>query len=192
MPDFVIDGPADAERTFAFAHGAGAPMNVPFMNTVARGLAAEGIRVVRFEFPYMAARRKVPDRQPILLESWREVIRELGNREHLFIGGKSLGGRMATMVADEMGVRGVVCFGYPFHPPGRPEKVRTEHLRAMKSPLLILQGTRDPFGSPEEVASYPLSSRVRVEWIPDGDHLLKPHLDRAVAFAVAFILLHHS
>jgi predicted alpha/beta-hydrolase family hydrolase len=199
---FLIDGPEDAAITYAFAHGAGGAMDTPFMTTVARALGTGGIRVVRFEFPYMAARRTggkrgAPDRQPVLLATWRDVVEKLGNRERLFIGGKSMGGRMATMVADELGVRGLVCFGYPFHPPGQPAKVRTAHLETLATPMLVLQGERDPFGNREDVATYPLSPSIQVEWLPDGDHSLKPrasagvtekeNLSRAVATAEAFM-----
>ena len=175
---FLSDGPAGAP-VFLFAHGAGAPMDTPWMNRVARGIASHAIRVVRFEFPYMAARREgkkkgAPDRQPVLLDTWREVIREHGGGAHVAIGGKSMGGRMATMIADEMQVRGVVCFGYPFHPPGKPEQLRTAHLETMRTPALFVQGTRDEFGSKEEVANYRLSKTIRFEWIPDGNHSFKP------------------
>jgi len=104
---------------FLFAHGAGGGMNAPFMTAVARGLEARGIRVVRFDFPYMAAGRRVPDREPVLLQAWRDVVAEHGGGEAVAIGGKSLGGRMASMVADELRVRALVCFGYPFHPERR-------------------------------------------------------------------------
>jgi len=178
VPDFLFDGPDDAALTVALAHGAGAPMDSPFMDTVAQGLAAEGLRVARFEFPYMAKRRadgkkRGPDRQPVLLETWRAAVAALG-AERLAIGGKSMGGRMASLVADETRVRGLACLGYPFHPPGKPEKMRTEHLKELHTPALILQGTRDPFGGPEEVSGYGLSKAIAVRWIEDGDHDLKP------------------
>jgi predicted alpha/beta-hydrolase family hydrolase len=190
---FLIDGPESAKRTFLFAHGAGAPMDHPFMNDVARIIAEHGIRVVRFEFPYMAARRttgkkRAPDREAVLLETWREAVRELGVKK-LAIGGKSMGGRMATMIADELKVRAVVCFGYPFHPPGQPQKLRTAHLASMQTPTLILQGERDPFGTPGEVAAYQLSEAIRVEWFAGGDHSLKPkaNVERAAAMAAEFV-----
>jgi predicted alpha/beta-hydrolase family hydrolase len=170
----LIDGPPDAARTFAFAHGAGGPMVSPFMTAVARGLAERGIRVVRFEFPYMAARRRAPDREPVLLQAWRDVVAELGGGARVAIGGKSLGGRIASMVADELRVRALVCFGYPFHPPGQPEKLRTKHLAALRTPALILQGERDPFGTPADVARYELSPSIEIAWLPDGDHSFKP------------------
>jgi predicted alpha/beta-hydrolase family hydrolase len=190
---FLIDGPENAKRTFLFAHGAGAPMDHPFMNDVARLMAERGIRVVRFEFPYMAARRttgkkRAPDREPVLLETWREAARELDLRK-LAIGGKSMGGRMATMIADELKVRAVVCFGYPFHPPGQPQKLRTAHLATLHTPTLILQGERDAFGKPDEVSSYRLSRAIRVEWFAGGDHSLKPkaNVERAAAMAAEFV-----
>ena len=176
----LFDGPSTSKLTFAFAHGAGAPMDVPFMNTIARGIAEHGIRVARFEFPYMAARRTskkkrgAPDRQPVLLDTYRQVIEELGGGERVAIGGKSMGGRMATMVADEMNVRGVVVFGYPFHPPGKPQQLRTAHLETLRTPALIVQGTRDEFGTQDEVGEYTLSPSIRFEWIRDGNHSLKP------------------
>src|SRR2546428_12449758 len=121
---FLVTGPDNAP-VLILAHGAGGAMDTPWMNDVARGLGAEGVRVIRFEFPYMAARREgkksgAPDREAVLLESWRNVVHQTGS--NVFIGGKSMGGRMASMVADELSVRGLVCLGYPFHPPGAPEK----------------------------------------------------------------------
>ena len=178
MPDWLTVGPADASWTLALAHGAGAGMHAPFMSAFAEGLAARGLRVVRFEFPYMARRRRggrggPPDREPVLRESWSEVITELGP-ERLVIGGKSMGGRIASLVADQARVAGLVCLGYPFHPTGRPEQLRTAHLRDLKTPALIVQGERDPFGTREEVARYDFSQSIRVHWLPDGDHSFKP------------------
>ncbi|MEQ8318942.1 MAG: dienelactone hydrolase family protein [Rhodospirillales bacterium] len=178
MPDYIIDGPRKAPLTLALAHGAGAPMDSDWMNMVAAAVAEKGFRVVRFEFPYMAERRvtgkkKPPNPARILEATWMEVIADLGT-DNLVIGGKSMGGRMASMVCDAAGVRGVVCMGYPFHPPGRPEKLRTEHLATLKTPTLICQGERDPFGTRDEVPGYTLSKRIKVHWSPDGDHGLKP------------------
>jgi predicted alpha/beta-hydrolase family hydrolase len=178
-PSFLTSGSENASLTLVLAHGAGAAMDSPFMDIIAEGVARAGVRVVRFEFPYMRARRECgkrrpPDREPVLLQSCRDVIENLGGGDNLVIGGKSLGGRIASMVADEAGVRGLVCLGYPFHPPGNPERVRTEHLKTMDTPTLIIQGARDPFGPREEIAKYKLSSRIHIEWIADGDHSLKP------------------
>jgi predicted alpha/beta-hydrolase family hydrolase len=179
VTDLLIDGPHDAAVTYAFAHGAGAPADSDFMTLVAQGLGHAGLRVVRFEFPYMARRRaegtrRPPDRQPVLLETWRNVIAELGNPDRLIIGGKSMGGRMASLVADETGVAGLVAFGFPFHAPGKPPGTRIEHLSSLKTPSLFIQGTRDALGSRDDVADYDLSPAVTMHWIEDGDHNLKP------------------
>jgi predicted alpha/beta-hydrolase family hydrolase len=157
-------------------------MDSPFMGAIAGGLAERGWRVLRFPFPYMArqqltGRKSAPDALPKLLESFRAVVTEAGGRGPLIIGGKSLGGRVASLLVDDLalqGVRGCLCLGYPFHPPGRPTQLRTDHLASLASPTLILQGERDPFGRREEVTGYALSPRVQVEWIPAGDHSFKP------------------
>src|SRR5712671_7978882 len=177
--DLLIDGPKNATATVVLAHGAGATMDSPFMNTIAEGLAKTDIRVVRFEFPYMRARREsgrrgAPDREAVLLDAWREMASRLGGGGRLVIGGKSMGGRIASMVADEVGVAGLICLGYPFHPPGAPARLRTAHLENLRTPALIVQGTRDSFGRPDEVADYKLSKKIRIVWIEAGDHSLKP------------------
>jgi predicted alpha/beta-hydrolase family hydrolase len=176
--EFLLDGPGDASWTIALAHGAGAAMDTPFMQSFAEGLAGRKLRVARFEFPYMAQRRttgksRPPDREPVLLETWRQVIETLGTKR-LVIGGKSMGGRMASMIADEANVAGLVCLGYPFHPAGDPKRLRIEHLKAIVTPTLIVQGTRDSFGSHDEVESYELSSAIKLHWLTDGDHSFKP------------------
>lgn len=174
---FLTDGPPTAARTLILAHGAGGAMDTPWMTNMARAIAAKHIRVLRFEFPYMAARREgkksgAPDREPVLLEAWRKVVAESGS--DVFIGGKSMGGRIASLVADEAKVRGLVCLGYPFHPPGQLAKLRTKHLADLATPTLIVQGTRDTFGTREEVAGYALSPAIRIHWIEGGDHSWKP------------------
>lgn len=179
MVPLLVEGRAE-NPTVAFAHGAGAPMDHPWMTTMAGHLVDAGFRVVRFEFPYMHKRRGPegkrpgPDKTEVLLDTWREVVKELGGGAHLAIGGKSMGGRMASMVADELSVRSLFCLGYPFHPPGQPTRLRTEHLATLRTPTLILQGTRDPMGNRDEVAGYTLSPTLRVHWVEDGDHSLKP------------------
>ena len=179
----LIDGPAAAPASLLLAHGAGAPMDSPFMQVFAADLAQRGWRVIRFEFPYMArsrqsGRRHGPDRQPVLLESWRQQVQRVSREGPLFIGGKSMGGRMASLVLDELadssGVLGCLCLGYPFHPPGKPEALRTEHLLALRAPCLIVQGERDSFGRREEVERYGLPAAIQLAWIPDGDHSFKP------------------
>lgn len=177
--ELLIDGPAEAARTLVLAHGAGAPMDSPFMATIARGLAGRELRVVRFEFPYMrrrgaGARGGPPDPTPVLLERWRAVIAALGGGAGLVIGGKSLGGRMASMLADETAVAGLVCLGYPFHPPGHSARARVAHLAELRTPTLIVQGTRDVLGLPEEIDGYRLSPRIRIVYLADGDHSFKP------------------
>lgn len=157
-------------------------MDSPAMTAVAQALAAEALRVVRFEFAYMAARRegkrRPPPRAETLIPEYRDAVAALAPRPRLVIGGKSMGGRVASMVADELHaagkVAGLVCVGYPFHPPGKAEQTRTRHLASLQTPALFFQGTRDPFGGPEEVAGYALAPRTKVHWLEDGDHDLKP------------------
>ena len=187
---YLYDGPETSPHVFLFAHGAGAPMTHPFMTAVAKGMGERGVRVVRFNFPYMEAKKKVPDRQPVLLDAWRRAIEEHGGGARVAIGGKSMGGRMASMVADEMNVRALICFGYPFHPPGRPDKLRTAHLEHLRTPSLIVQGTRDTFGTRDEVPSYTLAPSIEVRWIEGGDHSLKGGLDRAIEWAALFTFEH--
>jgi predicted alpha/beta-hydrolase family hydrolase len=200
----LFDGPSQGP-TLALAHGAGAPMDSPFLAAMAAGLAERGVRVARFEFPYMEARRegggrKAPDREPELRRCWLAAIAELGGGRRLWIGGKSMGGRIASMIADEAGVRGLVCLGYPFRPPGAaPAAVvkRTAHLRDLRTPTLIVQGTRDSFGGPAEVAGYTLAAGINIHWIEDGDHSLAPrkssgrtgaqNLAEAVGAVAAFV-----
>lgn len=180
-------------------------MDSAFLNVMARGVASAGFRVARFEFPYMRARReegkkRPPDRGPVLAESWRKAIRALTEENGpgaLVIGGKSLGGRIASMVADEEGVAGLVCLGYPFHPPGQPEKLRVAHLAKLETRALIVQGERDTFGTREEVARYHLSKKIRILFLEDGDHSFKPrvssgrtekdNLSEAIAHVTAFL-----
>jgi predicted alpha/beta-hydrolase family hydrolase len=199
--NFLFDGP-EGGPLVALAHGAGGPMDSPFLNAAARGLGERGLRVARFEFPYMRARRAggprgAPDREPVLRQAWLDAIEALGGGSRVVIGGKSLGGRIASLVADEAGARGLLCFGYPFHPPGQPERLRTRHLKELSTPALILQGTRDPFGTPQDAATYGLSAAIRVQSVEDGDHSFKPrarsgrtleqNLEEAIAAAAAFV-----
>lgn len=176
--DLLLNGPTSADTVIILAHGAGAAMDTPFMDHFAKGLAKHKYRVARFEFPYMARRRTEdkrpgPDRPPVLRETWLTAI-ELFAGKRIVIGGKSMGGRIASLVADEAEVDGLVCLGYPFHPVGKPEKLRTEHLADIATPTLIVQGTRDTFGKPEEVETYDLGEQVEVHWLEDGDHSFKP------------------
>lgn len=177
--DFMENGTAGDLPTLILAHGAGAPMDSPFMQEFAEMGAEAGLHVLRFEFPYMEQRRRdgsrrPPDRQPRLLDCWREVIAEVGNPGNLVIGGKSMGGRMASMIADEMGVKGLVCLGYPFYAPGKADRPRIDHLRGLATPTLILQGERDAMGNHETVPQYDLSDAITISWLADGDHGFKP------------------
>ena len=178
QPSFFLNGKKSAALTVALAHGSGAPMDTPFMEAFAEGLAVRNWCVLRFEFAYMAERRsggkkRPPAPQGKLLDEWRAVVASL-DPSKLVVGGKSLGGRMASLIADECNVAGLVCLGYPFHPPGRPDKLRTAHLADLSTPTLIVQGTRDPFGTREEIGEFDLSSHIAFHWAEDGDHGLKP------------------
>ena len=182
MTDFLFDGPAKAGVTVLLAHGAGAPMDSAALSAAAKALAAEGLRVARFEFGYMAARRTGERRPPPKAESvmpeYIAAIDALKAKGKLIIGGKSMGGRVASMIADEMHaakrIAGLVCLGYPFHPMGKPTQLRTKHLETMKCPALIVQGTRDIMGTRDEVTGYKLSKSIEILWLEDGDHDLKP------------------
>ena len=195
------DGPSSSPLTVVLTHGAGAPMDSAFMNHIAAGIAAH-VAVVRFEFPYMHRRRTTgkkggPGNAMRLLPFYQELIVQIGGPGRLIIGGKSMGGRIASMIADECGVAGLICLGYPFHPAGKPDRLRTEHLAGLTTPTLILQGERDALGRREEVAGYTLSPAIALSWLPDGDHSFIPrkssghtaeeNLDRAVARMVEFV-----
>lgn len=185
-------GPAGAARTILLAHGAGAPMDSPFLNALAEALARRDVAVARFEFPYMARRRvdgrkRPPDRMPVLLESLEAAAAAARTRAEgaFYLAGKSMGGRVASMAADGLGAAGCAAFGYPFHPPGKPDKPRTAHLTAMATPFLIVQGERDPFGKPEEVAGYALGPAVRLHWVAQADHDLKPRKSAGLSHEAA-------
>lgn len=171
----------DTSPTLILAHGAGAPMDSEFMTDMAARLAVRGINVMRFEFPYMAQRRldgrkRPPNPQAQLLDCWRQVYAQV--RPHvagcLAVGGKSMGGRMASLVADELGADALVCLGYPFYAVGKPEKPRVAHLAALKTPTLIVQGERDALGNREVVEGYELSDAITLHWLATGNHDLKP------------------
>ncbi len=158
-------------------------MDSEFMNAIAQGLGQEGIRVIRFEFPYMAGRRtggpkKPPPKAETMMGHFADLVAATPASGRVFIGGKSMGGRIASLIADGLfdadALHGLICLGYPFHPPGRPEKLRTAHLETLRTPALVCQGERDPFGAREEVAAYGLSDRISIEWLADGNHDLSP------------------
>lgn len=159
------------------AHGAGAGMDSDFMVAMAQGLCAQGIAVVRFEFPYMAQRReggsrRPPDKMPVLEETFSALLQQFGPR--CVAAGKSMGGRVASHLLARQECLAAMSLGYPFHPPGKADQVRMAHWPQILRPWLIVQGSRDPFGTQEEVSSYALPPSARVRWLADGDHDFKP------------------
>lgn len=181
---WVITGLEASRARFVCAHGAGAGMHTAFLEAIARLLAERGIATLRFEFAYMAARRGGGSRRPPppradrLADEFSAAVAAAPGRAPLLIGGKSMGGRVASMVADKLytqgSVSGLVCLGYPFHPPNRPTQLRTAHLEKLTCPTLIVQGERDPFGTRTEVEAMSLSSAICFHWAGDGDHDLGP------------------
>jgi predicted alpha/beta-hydrolase family hydrolase len=198
----LISG-AKYSPTFIMAHGAGAPMDSDWMNSVAKGISSHHIRVVRFEFPYMQERRisgtkRPPNSKSILIQAWDQIIeRELAKGHQVYIGGKSMGGRIASMVADQHDVSGCIVLGFPFHAPGKAPGDRILHLAKLKTPSVIIQGTRDTMGSQQECSLYDLSKKIRFHWLEDGDHSFKPrkksgltqeeHIESAINAIVHFI-----
>ena len=187
MTEFLTTGPREAKVRLLLAHGAGAAMTSPFLETMTRLLNDRGVQVSRFEFDYMAGRRqggkrRPPPRAEMLIGEYMRAVEQLRGEgldgQRLFIGGKSMGGRVASLAADDLysagSIAGLICLGYPFHPPGKPENQRTSHLEKLACPTLIVQGERDPFGSKGEVTSYELSPAIRFAWASDGDHDLGP------------------
>jgi uncharacterized protein len=172
-----------AERAFAaiiVAHGAGAGQMSPFLVRAAAGLAERGITAATFDFPYITAGRSVPDRAPVLESAWRGAIdaarTQIGPLP-LFIGGKSMGGRIASHVASQGGsgdLAGLVFFGYPLHPPGKPDQRRDAHLPAIKAPMLFIQGSKDPFGTADEIRALVATLKhATLHEIAGGDHSFK-------------------
>ena len=190
---FLITGPDNPPATILLAHGAGAPMDSKSMTAASEALVGKGFRIARFEFAYMAARRtsdarKPPPKAETLIPEYMEAVKEVASSGPLIIGGKSMGGRVASIIADELydqgAICGLLCLGYPFHPPGKPQQLRTAHLKNLRTPTLICQGTRDEFGTREEVSTYPLSPAISVLWLEDGDHDLAPR-KKISGFSVA-------
>jgi predicted alpha/beta-hydrolase family hydrolase len=176
--EFIINGDAGCP-TLVLAHGAGAGMESDFMSYVATELAQKGLRVIRFNFLYMqqqllTGKRRPPDRAPKLLAHYSDVLDRLALSSPYVIGGKSMGGRMATVLATQRDVAGVVVFGYPFHALGKPEKVRVDHFPELSCPVLVCQGERDTMGNVNDVTQYRLAENMSIEWYVDGDHDLKP------------------
>ena len=204
----LVDEPAGEPRyALLLAHGAGAPMDHPFLERFARGFAGAGGRVLRFDYPYMAQRRRdgtrrPPDRAEKLLEAHRAALaalRERASGQPTFLAGKSMGGRIASHLALREDVAGLVLLGYPLHPPKQPERLRSEHFGDWRTPTLFVQGTRDALCEPalleRELAA--LAAPCEVHWIADGDHSFEVRrssgrtnaqaLDEAVEAAVTWV-----
>jgi predicted alpha/beta-hydrolase family hydrolase len=151
-------------------------MEHPFMRGFTRALNDDGVATLRFNFPYREAGRKFPDRPPAAIAAWRSALdaaRSRSGGEPVWAAGKSFGGRMASMaVAEGMDAKGLVYLGYPLHPPGKPEKLRDEHLYGLELPMLFLQGTRDTFATPDllEGVVARIGSGATLEWVEGGDH----------------------
>lgn len=201
----------DSGPLLLLAHGAGAPMDSRFMSALSTALVAAGVRVWRFEFSYMAGRRqgksrRPPPAAPVLLAEWHTAITSSEAGRLPFIGGKSLGGRMASQLVAQSatpGVQGCLCFGYPFYPPAKPDSWRTGHFPDLSVPTWIAQGERDTFGSRERVLAHlacGLADNPEIEWIPDGNHDFEPrkrsgatwkaNLELAATRAAAFMHRH--
>jgi len=184
------------------AHGAGAGQKSAWMVKAAKAIAEQGISCATFDFPYITAGRKVPDKAPVLETHWREVV-DAARRKFkdlpLVIGGKSMGGRIASHIASQGvdGIRGLIFFGYPLHPPGQPGKRRDTHLSQIREPMLFIQGSRDTFGNEEELKTLvPTLQRAELHVIPGGDHSFKvpggvkaqqPAFDEAVTTAAEWV-----
>jgi predicted alpha/beta-hydrolase family hydrolase len=194
-PALVYRADAGARAALVLAHGAGAGQHSAFVTGFARGIAARDVDVVTFDFPYMAARRRIPDRGPALEACYLAVVdaarAQLASaRAFLFVGGKSMGGRIATQVAaadPALPVAGLALLGYPLHPPGKPAQRRDAHLPDIRRPMLFVQGSRDAFGTPAELR--PILARLTpapaLRVVEGGDHSLKvPRLDAAAQAAV--------
>lgn len=182
IPDIRADHPPVAAcGSLILAHGAGAPMDSPFMQQMTERLLARGVAVFRFEFAYMAERRmtgrkRPPNPQAQLLQQWRAVYRSVRQQTagRLAVGGKSMGGRMASLLADDLEADALVCLGYPFYASGKPDKPRVAHLADLRTPTLIVQGERDTLGDRDTVSNYALSPAIRLHWLAAADHDLKP------------------
>jgi hypothetical protein len=177
--DLTVYSAASPRAAFVVAHGAGAGQQSGFMVRFARGMARRGITAATFDFPYISAKRSVPDKAPVLEQHWRDVLAsarsEFGGLP-LVIGGKSMGGRIASHVAADGvdGVTALVFLGYPLHPPGKPQQRRDAHLPRIGQPMLFLQGSRDAFGTAAEIAALiPSLPRAALHEVAGGDHSFK-------------------
>ncbi|MEC5182304.1 alpha/beta hydrolase family protein [Arthrobacter sp. CG_A4] len=202
----VYARPDNPLATLVVAHGAGAGMEHPFLAGFTRALNEASVATLRFNFPYRQAGRKFPDRPPAAIAAWRAAMDEAGARaggEPLWASGKSFGGRMASMAAAEgMPAAGLVYLGYPLHPPGKPEKIRDEHLYGLTRPMLFLQGTRDPFATPGllEAVVARIGPSATLEWRAGGGHTFEvagikrraEDLGASLAASTAAFIVAHS
>jgi len=175
--NILINGPKEAKNILLLAHGAGAPMDSMFMNTISDGLNNNGIITFRFEFPYMEKRRSgkntFPDKLDVLCDFYKKIyfnIKKANPDKNIWLGGKSMGGRVSTLISRSLDIKGVIVFGYPFHPINKLDKLRLESLQLSGPPILIIQGTRDKFGTITEVKKYKIHKNNTIFWIKDGDH----------------------
>ena len=175
--NILINGPKEAKNILLLAHGAGAPMDSIFMNTISDGLNNNGIITFRFEFPYMEKRRSgkntFPDKLDVLCDFYKKIyfnIKKANPDKNIWLGGKSMGGRVSTLISRSLDIKGVIVFGYPFHPINKLDKLRLESLQLSGPPILIIQGTRDKFGTITEVKKYKIHKNNTIFWIKDGDH----------------------
>ena len=175
--NILINGPKEAKNILLLAHGAGAPMDSMFMNTISDGLNNNGIITFRFEFPYMEKRRSgkntFPDKLDVLCDFYKKIyfnIKKANPDKNIWLGGKSMGGRVSTLISRSLDIKGVIVFGYPFHPINKLDKLRLKSLQLSGPPILIIQGTRDKFGTITEVKKYKIHKNNTIFWIKDGDH----------------------
>ena len=175
--NILINGPIEAKNILLLAHGAGASMDSVFMNTISEGLNKNGIMTIRFEFPYMKKRRlgknSFPDNIEVLCEFYKNLylkIKKKNPNKNIWLGGKSMGGRVSTIISKSLAIKGVIVFGYPFHPINKTYKLRLESLQLSGPPILIIQGNRDKFGSYDEVIKYKINKLNTIFWVEDGDH----------------------
>jgi uncharacterized protein len=185
IKEFLVNSPeSEPKGIFLLAHGARKGMANPFLETIAKGVVNAGVRVIRFHFPFMedmlrTGTKKPPNGGKVLRQCFAELIehcveRENISRNKIIIGGKSMGARVASMIADEHKVAGVICLAYPFHPPRKPEDLRIEHLPGLKTPMLVCQGELDPNGNQEELRQLYVSKAIQFHWIADSDRNFKP------------------
>mgnify|MGYP001445313268 CR=1 FL=1 len=177
LDNILLKGPEEGKNILLLAHGAGAPMDSTFMQNISEGLNNNGIITVRFEFPYMAKRRlgkkSFPNKIPILCEYYTSIyfqIKKLYPNKKIWLSGKSMGGRVSTIISKSLDIEGVVVFGYPFHPINNRDNLRLESLQLEGPPILIIQGTRDQFGNIEEVNQYKIHENNSIYWLKGGDH----------------------